>query len=109
MAVIVLFLMMFALFLMVLAFVLMVLAFVLIMPVLVLMMPVLVLMMPVLMVIIVHIEHAFLTSKGIQESLVLRRRPVELEPGLDQVLGIDRIGVIEPDAPGIGPPVLIPG
>ena len=79
------------------------------MPVLVfIMMPVLVLiMMPIL--VLVHIEYATLTSKGIQESLIFRRRPVELEPGFDQVLGIDRIGVIEPDAPGIGPPVLIPG
>ena len=64
----------------------------------------------VVVMVVMHVVLVFfLTTKGIQERLIFRRRPVELEPGFDQVLGIDRIGVIEPDAPGIGPPVLIPG
>ena len=71
---------------------------------------VVVIMIHVVIVIMIHVVIIiFFTSKGIQESLIFRRRPVELEPGFDQVLGIDRVGVIEPDAPGIGPPILIPG
>ena len=82
-----------------------------IMPVIMVIMPVVMVIMPVVMVIMpvmIHVELVCFSAKE-REQLVLvpRRRPVDLEAGFDQMLGIERIRVIEPYAPGISPPILI--
>ena len=60
------------------------------------------------MLIIVHIELVcFSTKERKQAGFVPRRRPVQLEPGLEQVPGIERMRVIEPYASGIGPSILV--
>ena len=64
--------------------------------------------MHVMIVIVMHVELVcFSTKERKQAGLVPRRGLVDLEPGFDQVLGIERVRVIEPYASGIGPPVLI--
>ena len=47
------------------------------------------------------------TLKRKQAGLIPRHRPVQLEPGFDQVPGIERMSVIQSYAPGISPPILV--
>ena len=62
----------------------------------------------VIVMIVMHVVIVcFSTKEREQLVLVPRRRLVDLEPGFDQVLGIERVRVIEPYASGIGPPVLV--
>ena len=66
-----------------------------------------VVMIHVMVVVMVHVVVVVSTKERKQLVLVPRRRPVELEAGFDHMLGIERVRVIQPDAPGIGPPILI--
>ncbi len=76
-----------------------------IMPVVMVIVPVVMIIMPV---VVIHVVIVIISAKERKQLvLVPRRRPVELEAGFDHMLGIERVRVIQPDAPGIGPPILI--
>jgi len=75
------------------------------MPVVMVIVPVVMIIMPV---VVIHVVIVIISAKERKQLvLVPRRRPVELEAGFDHMLGIERVRVIQPDAPGIGPPILI--
>ena len=64
-------------------------------------------MIHVMVVVMIHVMVVVSTKEREQLVLVPRRRSVELEAGFDHMLGIERVRVIQPYAPGIGPPILI--